>query len=102
MARAETGGFRLSVTLSPRARSNALIGRHGDGLKVKIAAPPAEGLANQALLKFLAELLGCGPAGLSLVAGQRGRQKIVKIEGLDEETAWSRLNEHLRESESRK
>ena len=79
-----------------------MVGRHGDDLKIKIAAPPAEGLANQALLKFLADLLGCAPGGLSLAAGQRGRRKIVKIEGLDEETVWSRLNEHLTERESRK
>jgi uncharacterized protein (TIGR00251 family) len=89
---------RLGVSLSPRAGSNALIGRHGSDLKIKIAAPPAGGLANQALLKFLAGLLGCGRDRLSLVAGQRGRRKIVKIEGLDEESVWSRLSEHLKEN----
>jgi len=86
---------RLSVTLSPRAKNSALVGRHGQDLKIKIAAPPAEGLANQALLKFLAELLGLNNKCLSLVAGQRGRRKIVKIEGLSETELWERLNRHL-------
>jgi uncharacterized protein (TIGR00251 family) len=98
LAPAEDKVCRLGVSLSPRAGSNALVGRCGSDLKIKIAAPPAGGLANQALLKFLAALLGCGPGRLSLVAGQRGRRKIVKIEGLDEESVWSRLNEHLKEN----
>ncbi len=86
---------RLSVTLSPRARTSALVGRHGDDLKIKIAAPPAEGLANQALIKFLADLLNIGANRVSLVAGQRGRRKIVKIEGLSETELWERLNKYL-------
>ena len=82
---------RLGVLLSPRAKANSLVGLQGDDLKIKIAAPPAEGAANQALIKFLAGILRHPAASFSLVAGQRGRRKVVKIEGLDEEELWFRL-----------
>ncbi|MDL2227196.1 DUF167 domain-containing protein [Deltaproteobacteria bacterium OttesenSCG-928-M10] len=85
----------LKVILSPRAKANALVGRHGEDLKIKIAAPPADGAANQALIKYLAGLLDLSPAGLNLIAGQTGRRKIVKIEGLSSEELWSRLNKYL-------
>lgn len=86
---------RLGVLLSPRARVSALVGLQGEDLKIKIAAPPVEGAANQALIKFLAALLGHPAALISLVAGQRGRRKIVKIEDLEEEELWRRLKPML-------
>lgn len=82
---------RLGVLLSPRAKANALVGVQGEELKIKIAAPPVEGAANQALIKFLAAILKHPAANFSLVAGQRGRRKVVKIEGLGEEELWLRL-----------
>ena len=88
-------GCHLGVILSPRAKATAVIGLHGEDLKIKIAAPPANGAANQALLKYLAELLKLGPADLSLIAGQTGRRKIIKIEGLNSEEMWNRLNIRL-------
>ncbi len=91
---------RLGVVLSPRARANALVGLHGPDLKIKVTAPPAEGAANQALLKFLAELLDLNPGRLSVTAGQTGRRKIVRIEGLTEAELWDRLNEYLQEEQS--
>ena len=90
-----SGACHLPVILSPRAKANALVGLHGQDLKIKIAAPPAEGAANAALVKFLAGLLDHNPNNFSLVAGQRGRRKIVKIEGLSQDELWARLNRHL-------
>lgn len=89
----------MNVLLSPRARANALVGLQGGDLKIKIAAPPAEGAANQALVKFLAALLGHNARCFSLTAGQRGRRKIVRIEGLDEAELWSRLRPFLPKGE---
>lgn len=85
----------LTVTLSPRAKASALVGLHGGDLKIKIAAPPVDGAANQALVKFLAEILEINPNSLSLTAGQRGRRKIVKIEGLAEDELWKRINDKM-------
>lgn len=82
---------RLGVLLSPRARANAVVGLQGEDLKIKIAAPPVEEAANQALIKFLAGLLNHPAASISLVAGQRGRRKLVKIDGLAEDELRARL-----------
>ena len=83
---------RLGVLLSPRAGANALVGWQGPDLKVRIAAPPAAGAANQALLKFLAGLLDIGVSRLSLAAGPRSRRKIVAVEGLTEAELRRRLS----------
>lgn len=85
----------LNVLLSPRARANALVGMQGGDLKIKIAAPPVEGAANQALIKYLAGLLSHNASRFSLTAGQRGRRKIVRIEGLDEAELQARLKPWL-------
>jgi uncharacterized protein (TIGR00251 family) len=75
---------RLAVLISPRARADALAGWQGSDLKVRIAAPPAEGAANLALLKFLAGQLGVNISRLSLALGSKNRRKVVIIEGLTE------------------
>ncbi|MDR1921390.1 MAG: DUF167 domain-containing protein [Candidatus Adiutrix sp.] len=87
---------RLGVTLSPRAKNDALVGPHDGGVKIKIAAPPAGGAANAALIRFLAEILALPQAALSLAAGQTGRRKIIRVAGLTEEEMWLRLNRRLR------
>lgn len=90
---------RLRVLLSPRAKVNALVGRQGEDIKIKIAAPPVEGAANEALLKYLATALGLKLRCLSLVAGQTGRRKIVKIEGLGEAELRVRIKQLLKEDD---
>lgn len=90
----------LNVLLSPRARANALVGLQGGDLKIKISAPPAEGAANRALMKYLSGLLDHNVSRFSLTAGQRGRRKIVRIEGLTEADLWARLNSLLAEGEN--
>jgi len=84
-------GCRLAVLLSPRARADALVGWQGPDLKVRIAAPPAAGAANQALLEFLAGRLGLNVSRLSLAAGPKSRRKVVAVEGLTEAETRRRL-----------
>lgn len=85
----------MKVLLSPRAKGTALVGLVGDELKIKVAAPPVEGAANQALLKFLADLLDHSPRAMEVTAGQRGRRKIVKIKDISQDELWRRLDGHL-------
>lgn len=82
----------LKVILSPRAKASAIVGMQGDDLKIKIAAPPVDGAANLALVKFLAKTLNLSQNNISLIAGQTGRRKIVKIEEMTEEEMWLLLN----------
>lgn len=79
----------LSVHVQPNAKRSEVVGVHGAALKVKVASPPVDGAANEALLEFLAGVLGLRRASIVLVRGATGRQKAIEIRGLgvDEATA---------------
>jgi uncharacterized protein (TIGR00251 family) len=82
---------RLRIRVSPGARTTELVGRHGDGWKVRVAAPPERGRANDALVGLLAERLQVTPAELSVVAGRSSRDKVVELRGLAADEAARRL-----------
>ena len=82
---------RLRIRVSPGARRTELVGRQGEAWKVRVAAPPERGRANDAVLKLLAERLRISPAELTLVAGRSGRDKVVELRGLGAEEADRRL-----------
>jgi uncharacterized protein (TIGR00251 family) len=63
----------------------------GDALKVRLAAPPVDGEANEELVRFLAKTLGVRRAAVSLTAGLSSRRKTVEIRGLELSTAAERL-----------
>lgn len=85
------GGVRLEVRVQPRASRTAIVGVHGGALKVALTSPPVEGAANAALLGLLAKKLGLPKRDVSLVAGDRSRQKTLAIRGLDPDTVRARL-----------
>jgi len=82
---------RLRIRVSPGARRDEIVGRHGDAWKVRVAAAPERGRANDALLKLLADRLRLAPAELSVVAGRSGRDKVVELRGLGADEAARRL-----------
>lgn len=84
-------GIRLAVQVQPRASANELAGRHGDALKVRLQAPPVEGAANEALIRFLAERLGVPRAAVRIVAGPASRRKTVLVDGISPAEAGRRL-----------
>ena len=69
----------VSLHVQPGARVTSIQGRHGDALKVRLAAPPVDGKANTELLRFLAGTLHVPRSALELVSGQASRQKRVRI-----------------------
>ena len=73
---------RIRVRVSPRAARTELIGRYGEGWKLRVAAPPQGGRANAELCRHLAGILGVRPAQIRVVAGAGGRDKLLEIEGL--------------------
>ena len=73
---------RISVRLTPRAGRNAIDGWDGDVLRARVAAPPADGKANNALLRLLAKALGVAPSRVTLVSGAQSRVKIVEVDGM--------------------
>jgi hypothetical protein len=82
---------RLRIRVSPGARRTELVGRQGEAWKVRVAAPPERGRANDAVLKLLSERLRVPPAELTVVAGRSGRDKVVELRGLGAEEADRRL-----------
>lgn len=74
---------RVRLRVAPGARRDELVGRHGEGWKVRVAAPPEGGRANEAVLDLLARELSLPRRSLSIVSGQGGREKIVLMEGID-------------------
>ena len=73
--------------MSPGAARNEIVGRYGEGWKVRVAARAERGRANQELLGFLAATLGVHPARLRLVTGQGSRDKLVEIDGMTQDEA---------------
>lgn len=82
---------RVRLRVSPGARRNELVGRHGEGWKARVAAPPEGGRANEALLDLLARELSLPRRSLSIVSGQAGREKVVEMEGIDRAETERRL-----------
>ena len=68
-----------------------MLGRHGDGWKVRVAAHPARGRANEELLRHLAERLGLPRDRLEIVSGAGSRRKTVALAGLGQDEAERRL-----------
>lgn len=85
------GGVRLRLHIQPRASRTELAGRHGDALKLRLAAPPVDGAANEALVEFLAGLLRVPRSAVTLIAGGQARRKLVEVTGIDAAEAARRL-----------
>jgi uncharacterized protein (TIGR00251 family) len=82
---------RVRLRVSPGAKRNELVGRHGEGWKVRVAAPPEGGRANDAVLDLLARELSLPRRSLSIVSGQAAREKVVQMEGIDRAETERRL-----------
>jgi hypothetical protein len=86
---------RISVTVSPGASRTELVGRHGDGWRARIAAPPERGRANKALVELLAVTLEVPVSSLRIVAGRSGRVKVVEVVDLETVEVERRLMHSL-------
>jgi uncharacterized protein (TIGR00251 family) len=76
-------GVSFRVRVVPRAGKTGLAGTRGDALLVRLAAAPVEGAANEALIATLAGLLGRPKRDVSIASGERSRDKVVRISGID-------------------
>lgn len=82
--------MRVNVRVMPRSSKNE-IRWEGDSLKVRLTAPPVDGAANAALLKFLAARLKLPQSALQIVQGATSRQKVIQIDGMTHDELVQRL-----------
>lgn len=82
---------RLRLRVSPGAKHARVVGRHGDGWKVRVVAAPERGQANAAVLALLAETLDLPAARVVLVSGATSRDEIVELAGLAPDEIERRL-----------
>ena len=83
--------IRLNLRVSPGAGRSAVVGRHGDAWKLRVAAPPERGRANASVVSLLAASLEIGRPDVRIVSGAVSRDKVVEIVGLTLEEAEQRL-----------
>jgi len=74
-------GAILKLRIIPRAAKNAIQGEHGDALKIRLSAPPVEGAANTALVKFLSKATDVPRSRIQILSGATGRNKRVLLTG---------------------
>ena len=87
-----TATTTLSVRIQPRASRNEVVSMEEGGFKIRLTAPPVDGAANEALVRFLAERLSVSQSQIEIVAGHTGRQKLIRIKGILRENAERSLN----------
>jgi uncharacterized protein (TIGR00251 family) len=85
------GGVRIHVWVQPGAKRTEVVGRHGDALKIRVAAPPEKGRANEAAGAALADLLGVKHADVTLVSGTTSRSKTFEVRGVTTSQATKAL-----------
>ena len=92
----EGGAITFAVRVVPRASKTAAVGAHAGALKVRVAAPPVEGAANEELVRFLARELGVPVRAVQVVAGHTARSKRVRVEGARAESLRRLLDDKKR------
>ncbi len=84
-------GVRIHVQVRPRASKSEVAGLHGDRLRIRLAAPPVEGAANEALVRFLADCLQVPQRSVTILSGLTSRSKTVLASGITSAEAAARL-----------
>ena len=84
-------GCILKCWIQPRSSRNALVGIHGDAIKIALTAPPVDGKANKELLKFLAKYFKLPKSSIQIIAGESSRNKTILITDIDKDTIIKKL-----------
>jgi uncharacterized protein len=85
-------GTTVAIRVVPRAPRTEVAGPYGEAVRLKVAAPPVEGAANEEVCAFLARLVGVRAADVELLTGERGRDKVVLLRACDPDTVLAALS----------
>ena len=91
---------RLHLRVSPGATRSRIVGRHGDGWKIRVAAPPEDGRANAAVVRLIASSVSVSRDAVTLVSGHGSRDKVVELTGIDLARVERRLGEAAAEEQA--
>ena len=83
--------MKIKIYVQPRASRSEVVGLHGDAIKIRLAAPPVDGAANQELVRFLAKTLGIAASNITITQGQTSRTKTVEVADLSEDDVRRKL-----------
>jgi len=83
---------RITVKVHPRAKRTRIAGRLGGGWKLDLAAPPVDGKANEACIRFFADLAGVPQSRVRIVLGLTNRTKVIELDGVSQELLESWLD----------
>jgi len=84
-----TGAITFSVRVVPRASRSEIVGEHDGALRVRVAAPPVEGAANEELARTLARALGVPRSAVEIMSGHASKTKLVRVVGTNRERLLS-------------
>lgn len=84
-------GVTITIRLQPKASKTAILGEMEGALKIAVTAPPVDGRANDACIRFLAQLLKVARSSVTIAAGASSRNKVIRIDGVTADQVRSRL-----------
>ena len=89
------GAVSFKVRVQPRASRTEIAGEYGEAIKLRIAAPPVDGKANEECRRFLARIFGVSPSSVEIVSGDSSRDKIIRIRNTSAERIKEALSQPL-------
>jgi uncharacterized protein (TIGR00251 family) len=89
--RSVDGGVSFGVRVQPGASREGVVGAYGDAVKIALMAPAVDGRANEALVRYLAGVLGVPRLSVEIASGLLSRSKVVRVVGITAEEASAKL-----------
>ncbi len=85
-------GAALAIRVIPRSKKNEVVKVLSDGtIRIRVTAPPVEGKANEALIKYLSKILGVSKSKVEIIGGEKGRNKLIAILDMDADTVQEKI-----------
>jgi uncharacterized protein (TIGR00251 family) len=76
------GGVTIKVRVQPRAPRTEITGEHAGAIKMRVAAPPVDGKANEECRRYLAKLLKVGATSVEIISGESSRDKVIRVSNI--------------------
>jgi uncharacterized protein len=76
------GAVTIKLRVQPRASRTEIVGEHAGAIKLRVAAPPVDGKANEECRRFLAKLLKVGATSIEIISGDSSREKVIRVSNM--------------------